>query len=205
MKWMLPVSLVMLWIVAIGGGMFFLMGFDLTPGAAGGSPVSWPPASRIPFYPGRIQLVMLAHPQCPCTRASLAELSEITARSDEKLITHVLFFDPSERPAHWDDENLEQIARQIPSVHVVLDRDGEEADRFGAMTSGHTLLYDGQGNLRFSGGITRGRGQAGANAGRETILSALDHALEESARTPVYGCPLRADHNHTAKDGSCDK
>jgi hypothetical protein len=192
MKWLLPLSIVIVWIVATAAGMYFLMVFDSTPGVSANTPDSWPAGSKVSFQPGRTHLIMLAHPQCPCTRASLGELAEIMVRGNGKLAAAVLFYKPSQIPQDWDDDGLAKVARGIPSVKVIDDIDGVEAARFGAATSGHTLLYDGGGNLRFSGGITKARGQAGDNAGRQTVLSAVDEAIQATEETPVYGCPIFA-------------
>ena len=43
----------------------------------------------------------------------------------------------------------------------------------GATTSGHVLLYDAGGVLRFAGGITDGRGHEGDNAGLDAALALL--------------------------------
>jgi hypothetical protein len=192
MKWVVSLGIGILWIVVTGAGMYSLMVFDTTPGESSATPATWPTASPIAFHLGRIHLIMLAHPQCPCTRASLAELAEIMTRSNGKVVARVLLYKPSQIPPHWGDDDLATTAKAIPGVTVMDDIDGVEAARFGAVTSGHTVLYDGEGNLRFSGGITGARGQAGDNSGRQTILSALDHAIDDGARTPVFGCPLLA-------------
>jgi hypothetical protein len=75
-------------------------------------------------------------------------------------------------------------------VSVRIDEAGREAARFGATTSGHVLLYDRGGRLRFSGGITASRGHVGDNAGRAALLGLLIHGETERERTPVFGCPL---------------
>ena len=68
----------------------------------------------------------------------------------------------------------------LPDVTVVRDDMAGEARRFGAVTSGQTLLFDTQGNLLFSGGITAARAQAGDNAGRAS-----------SSRCSIAGRPTR--------------
>ena len=66
-------------------------------------------------------------------------------------------------------------AAEIPGVEVVSDEDDAQSAAFGAAVSGQTLLYDREGRLIFSGGITAARGHAGDNAGR-------------SARSRESGC-----------------
>jgi hypothetical protein len=72
---------------------------------------------------------------------------------------------------------------------VWTDQAAREARRFGAETSGHTLLYDGAGQLVFAGGVTAARGHGGPNEGRASVLAWLK-AYPASARTPVFGCPM---------------
>ena len=118
--------------------------------------------------PVRPTLVLLAHPQCSCTRATLEELGEVLARAEHRPKTYVVFLKPSSFANGWEMTDLWQTAARLPDVTVVRDDDGREASRFGAATSGQTLLYDTRGALLFSGGITGARGHAGDNAGRRS-------------------------------------
>lgn len=133
---------------------------------------------------------MLAHPHCPCTRASIGELAQIVADTQGKLDAYVLFTKPRGAGADWDDTELRRSAAAIPGVTVVTDADGSEAQRLGAKTSGHTFLFDSSGALLFSGGITASRGHAGRNAGESAIIAAVNGKRQERARAPVFGCSL---------------
>src|SRR5712691_5642885 len=59
-----------------------------------------------------------------------------------------------------------------------------------APTSGQTVLYDSQGRLLFSGGITGSRGHSGDNAGRSSIVSLVNAGVADQKETIVFGCPL---------------
>ena len=59
-----------------------------------------------------------------------------------------------------------------------------------ASTSGQTLLFDRDGDLIFSGGITGGRGHSGDNAGRDAIVSLVESGESTLDETPVFGCSL---------------
>ena len=122
----------------------------------------------------RPTLVFLAHPQCDCTRATLGELAEVLARTSQPPKTYVLFLRPTLFDAGWEQTALWQTARSLPNVTVLRDDDGAEAKRFGAETSGQTLLYDERGTLAFSGGITGSRAHAGDNAGRASLLALIN-------------------------------
>lgn len=112
------------------------------------------------------------------------------AESQGKLSAYVLFMKPSGSGAYWDQTDLYRTATQIPGVTVVSDADGIEAHRFGAETSGHTLLFGADGRLLFSGGITASRGHVGGNAGESAVLAAINDASLKPARTMVFGCSL---------------
>jgi hypothetical protein len=136
---------------------------------------------------------MFAHPNCPCSRASVGELAIIMARSPEKLDAHVFFYFPNHETSAWARTDLWDSARSIPGVHVIEDPGGAFARRFGAFTSGQTLLYNASGRLVFNGGITAARGHSGDNNGRHAILAMLQGGTQEQSVTPVFGCSLRGE------------
>ena len=80
----------------------------------------------------------------------------MVAQSGGTIHPHVVFFKPSGTAEDWEQTDLWKSAAAIPGVAVSIDVDGAEAQRFQATTSGHTLLYDAEGKLLFSGGITSG-------------------------------------------------
>lgn len=178
------------WIAAIACGSRVMLKYESTPGPAGVVSQIWPSGSTIQRAVGRPTLVMLAHPRCPCTRASVGELAQIMAESQGKLSAYVVFMKPSGSGADWDQTDLYRSATKIPGVTMVSDADGIEAHRFGAETSGHTLLFGADGRLLFSGGITASRGHAGGNAGESAVLVAINDASLKPARTMVFGCSL---------------
>ena len=69
--------LLTLWAVAVLVGMKTLFDHERAAGAAAEAPRFWPEQSALPIEPGNYRLVMLAHPRCPCTRASLSELERL--------------------------------------------------------------------------------------------------------------------------------
>src|SRR5947207_2532537 len=82
------------WVIALVLSGRALLSYESTPGGVGAVPVAWPKTSRIPPPTDQPVLVMLAHPRCPCTRASVAELQKIMARLQGKLTAYVLFLKP---------------------------------------------------------------------------------------------------------------
>jgi hypothetical protein len=181
-----------LWLVAAGAGLSVLWRYDNAPGAGANAPARWPDGSVLVHTGGQPTLVLLAHPQCTCTPASLAELAEVLARVRTPPRTYVLFLKPEGFTNEWVQSDLWKTAAAIPGVIPVRDDDGREARRFGSATSGQTLLYDDRGALRFSGGITGSRSHAGDNAGRQSLVALLSGAAPERTTTNVFGCPLFA-------------
>jgi hypothetical protein len=112
------------------------------------------------------------------------------ARMQGKVDAYVLFLKPRQSGTDWEDTDLRRSAAAIPSVTVLSDVDGVEARRFGAETSGHTLLFNRDGRLLFSGGITEFRGHAGDNAGERAIESLVNGQVAARTATSVFGCAL---------------
>jgi hypothetical protein len=181
-----------LWIIAVVAGLTVLWAWENTPGAAGDAPAQWPAASGLSRAADAPTLVLFAHPQCSCTRASLGEFAEILARATTRPRTYVVFLKPAGFGVDWEKTDLWRAATNLPGVIVLRDDEGLEATRFGVITSGQTMLYDQSGALIFSGGITGARGHAGDNAGRASLVSLLNQGKTDLSSTSVFGCPLFA-------------
>jgi hypothetical protein len=178
------------WLAGAAAGLWVLWSYENTPGAAAVEHRHWPAETRLERVAGQPTLILLAHPQCTCTRASLTELAEVLGRTQAPAKTYVLFLKPSEFFDGWEMTDLWQTASSLPNVTVLRDDDGEEAARFGALTSGQTLMYDADGELVFSGGITGARGHAGDNAGRAALIALLENKEPSRRATSVFGCSL---------------
>src|SRR6266852_9309694 len=177
-------SAILLWFLAVGAGLSFLWSYENAPGLAAAAPSRWPNDSRIKPAPDRATLVMLIHPQCPCTRASVEELDKLMAHCQGRMNAYVVLMKPHGFADDWVQTDLWRHALRIPGVSVLVDEDGIEAQHFQAATSGQVILYSPDGRLLFSGGITSTRGPGGDNAG-ESAIEALgntgsaddDHSL----------------------------
>jgi hypothetical protein len=179
-----------LWLAGAVAGLWVLWSYENTPGDGARSGQRWPIEAQLVRAVDRPTLILLAHPQCTCTRASLAELAEVLGRARTPPKTYVLFLKPSQFFEGWEKTDLWRTASALPNVTVVRDDDGLEAARFGAVTSGQTLLYEATGELVFSGGITGARGHAGDNAGRAALIAILDRKEPNRRATSVFGCSL---------------
>jgi hypothetical protein len=177
-----------IWIAAVASGLRFMLNYETTPGTTGAVPMTWPSQSSIQRSASQPTLLLFAHPRCPCTRATMGELAEMMAQTAGKVQTYVIFFTPPGADSNWTESDLHGSARAIPGVKVLSDVDGVEAKRFGAETSGHTLVFGRDGKLLFSGGITESRGHAGWNAGESAIVSILNGHGAPQNRSMVFGC-----------------
>ncbi len=179
----------LLWITAICLSLWFLMRYETTPGAAPAPPRQWPGKTNLRLDKSADTLIMLVHPQCPCTRASISELSRIMSKT--RLQAYILCIKPKVLPEFWTEKSeIAEMAKSIPNVEVIDDSDGAEAKNFNATTSGYVLLYDCQGRLLFNGGITPGRGQAGDNAGADSVVAIANGETPVAKETEAFGCPL---------------
>ncbi len=163
------VVMVTAWILIVAGGIVGLAKYKSLPGELAPAPKVWSEESKLVRTPGIATLVMLNHPRCPCTRASIAELGELMSQSHDRLTAYILFVRPTGFSDDWTKTDLWGSASRIPGVHVVIDEGGVEAARFEALTSG---------------------GHIGDNFGLRRVTSLLSGAEPDRTDSPVFGCPL---------------
>jgi hypothetical protein len=179
------------WLAVACAGMAVLLKYSYAPGDVGiGPPKNWPVSSSIPKKSDSPNLVMFIHPKCPCTRATLTELAVLMTHCQNRVSTSVMIVRPSGVDADWANTDLRQSAMSIPGVGGRVDDEDREARLFHATTSGQVVLYDVEGRLLFSGGITTARGHEGDNAGLSDIEKLLHGSAVAQKTTPVYGCSL---------------
>ena len=97
---------------------------------------------------------------------------------------------PAHLPERWDASGIEQDLADLPDILTWQDKGGSEARRFGVATSGHVLLYDAQGRLTYSGGITSARA---TGATTTAVMRCWPRSWARKADrpgNPVFGCPL---------------
>ncbi len=180
-----------LWGLAVGVGFLALQLHGAAPGQGGFAVEHWPGQSRIPLGNGQPTLVMAAHPLCPCTRASVSELTRVLSRCEGQVEAYVLIFLPKRAGHGWVPTDGLRGLGTMPGVHLIDDPGGEEAARFGARTSGLVALYAPDGRLLFRGGITGARGHEGDNEGQRALLGLIQNNRSSYSRqTPVFGCPI---------------
>ena len=177
----------LIWLATVAAAYQALRRFESTPGRAAIAPVTWPAGSRIALAP-EWTLVMLIHPHCSCSRASVHELQALI-ESAPSVRSTVLVYRPSDFRRGWEKTEVVEAASHLRRTRVVMDEDGREAKLFGGFTSGQTFLYDRNGRLRFAGGITMLRGHAGLNRGRTDVIDIV-HSRATRGTHPVFGCAI---------------
>jgi hypothetical protein len=187
-----PVSVLVgiVWAVALMLGIAALVRYQGRTGVAAAPPASWPEPAALAREHERPTLLVFAHPECPCTRATLGELDRIVARCGEKLRVLVILLSLPEFGGEGARGALREAAERIPGVEVRDDSGGAIARAFGVLTSGQALLYEPDGRLVFQGGITAARGHSGDNAGAASIVARVLGRSPGSDSAPVYGCCL---------------
>ena len=179
-----------LWLACLAAAGLAVWDYQTTAGAPGAPPVRWPRGSAIARDGERATVLLFAHPHCPCTRASVAELGRLMSRLRDRASAHVLVQRPAEFAPGWERTEVWAAAERIAGVTVHLDLEGREAARFGAATSGQVLLYDPRGRLRFSGGLTASRGHVGESIGHQEIAAIVEGGETADATSRVFGCAL---------------
>lgn len=169
-------ALVLLWALVCVGGLGLLWRYKATPGDPGDPPTTWPEVGLVRASDAPT-LIMVAHPRCACTRASLGELELVMRRAPASVAAYLLFVLPDGAGTDWEDGELYRRARAIPGLRVVVDRGGVIAGRLRVAVSGHVLVYDVAGALRYSGGI----------AG---VIALLTGGVADGESSHVFGCSI---------------
>lgn len=196
------------WLGLVLCGLAALAGYAAIPGEVGQPPQEWP-AEDIPpeitLATDAHTIVVAVHPRCPCTRATISELDRSLTNASGVPAIYALIFEPAPGELEHTDEAFARtrIAKrmgQLPNARLIPDPGSAIAQRFGALTSGHTLVYDSSGSLVFSGGMTPTRAHEGPNTGSSSLVRLLSGESAVAETAPVYGCPLCHDGPSLAFD-----
>ena len=108
---------------------------------------------------------------------------------------------PQDHAAGWSDTDLVDRLATLPGLSMVVDPGGAAAAGLGMSTSGHVVLYDRDGRLAFTGGVTPSRGEEGDCLALDALIDALAPGDKPAAAqsgavsASVFGCPLCNDTN----------
>jgi hypothetical protein len=183
---------VLVWLLVVGIGFWTLTARSFVPGISGNPKLAWPEASGLQRNVGGYTLVVVLHPECPCSQATLEELDSIVAQCSSRLAVRVICMQYDDMAEPIERSRIWLRAKRISGVTVVKDMHSEKVRQFDAETSGETRLYGPGGGLLFRGGITASRGHVGDNPGQEAIIDFVTRGVRAGAPivTPVFGCSL---------------
>ncbi|MBW7927116.1 MAG: hypothetical protein H3C58_03300 [Fimbriimonadaceae bacterium] len=138
--------------------------------------------------PGRWTLIMIVHPDCPCTKASLRNLAAILDATRLPVRAEIVGAMP---PGYeGPKKNLAMARGIVKSELVIMDAD-RALQTYGARTSGHLFVYDPDQDLVYSGGLTPARGAEDAMSSMRWF-KALVHQGAIASSAPTFGCSLRS-------------
>lgn len=181
------------WLLIVVVGMIFLIDYAVKPGHTIPPPERWPSESRLHPDTSKRNLIVFLHPKCPCSHATLAQLSNVKSAPDRhELTVQFVVYCPENEPATWAETSLVEKAKKLSETTPFIDFGGFEIGKFGAQTSGHTMLFDQSGRLLFSGGVTVRRNHEGTNKASDALATAIRGTNDLVASYPVFGCPLTA-------------
>jgi hypothetical protein len=179
------------WLIATAAGMAWSVAYTQTPGDTATTPLTWPGGEAIGRTAGRATLVLALHPACVCSQATLEQIDRLGASHPGALDVVVLLAAYDGLPDGADVIGPALARRR--HIRRLDDRGAAIARRFGALTSGHAVLYDAGGRLRFSGGLTRGRGESGDSRPFVFLRDWAAGARPAGVATfDVFGCALAA-------------
>lgn len=182
------------WTAGVLCSVWILGSYEFTPGDKGETLARWPAGANLPFNPQKLNIIIAAHPHCPCSKVSLGEFAAALDTAPGAAEVNLVFYRPPGSSAEWSESELTERAARLPKARVYADPDGRIASLLGARTSFDIFTFDQKGAVVFRGGITRGRGVRGENDARAALEKILQGktAVQEH---PVYGCPIRGNLN----------
>ncbi len=166
------------WVWATALALHCTMVWESSPGVA---------SRQTPAHGSGLKLIFVAHTYCPCTSVALRNLMSLSGEALAKLRPEIVLTGPDATPESTAPNVI--LASKIAHVTIRYGHEAQALSDYGARTSGQCFLFDKQGKLVFSGGLTSGRGVEGECAGME----AISHVLADKAcqlQAPVFGCPL---------------
>jgi hypothetical protein len=206
---LLRITILLIAALAIGAGWYQMFRFAATPGAQGAAPERWPRDVPELWASGdgtreaqALTLLVFIHPRCSCTVATLEQLDQILQQSRVPVRVALVVYHSEAIDREGISSRGLQGSGTLPdldlaaarllhrSVKVVPDLNGGLARRFGAATSGETVLYAANGQRLFQGGITAERAHVGQSAGGDALRKALTTGVAEGEPATVFGCPI---------------
>lgn len=178
------------WILVLVSGVFAFANYSYTPGKPADLQITWPSLSSLKPSLKQPELLVFLHPKCSCSHATLADLARLIPDIGSRAHVRVVFNDLGD-PSLLEESHSYAMASEIPGVELVKDPNGVQSNLFGVKTSGQMFLYDEQGVLVFSGGLTPSRGHEGESQGSITVLKWLNTRELQWKTSDVFGCSMK--------------
>ena len=183
----------LLWMIGLVVGYFQLLAFSQKPGASGVASENLLPELRSWRAPGRSLVLVALHPRCSCSTATADELADLLGWTPEAFDLVLVSFVPMPEVGDWPKP---KVPTPLERFHprIVADPNGRLAERLGAQTSGHVLVYDAADRLVFSGGVTPGRGHHGDTEGQRTLrefFAGRTNVAGSAVLARVFGCAIQ--------------
>ncbi|QDV47128.1 hypothetical protein Enr13x_70370 [Stieleria neptunia] len=184
-------------------GFIQLTDYSSRPGRAGQAPrqltdlalleASW--TGDVPGIPlGEMPtLLVFYHPKCPCTAATVRVLERLQPRFKPTLRIIAVAYCPPDQDDAWIESRTTTALSNLTGTQTVIDRGGKLSEQFGALVSGHLLLYGADGRLTFSGGITPYRGHEGDSPSSLDLLRRINAPPDDCGQWAVFGCSIASD------------
>ena len=193
LKWIrsaVPIMCTSIWLAIICGSVAALHSYETTAAKTTASAPQWPTGIPLPRPATRPVLIIMLHPNCPCSRASIAELAELLARHPSQLTAYAVFTSSPGTPQDPATVDIWTTAASTPGLIAIRDNNATIGHALHATTSGQIFLYDSTGTLQFTGGITPSRAHTGDNFGSRSIETFLTTGVTPRSQTSVFGCAL---------------
>lgn len=139
-------------------------------------------------FRGKIAIINFWSAECPWAR-----------RADEKLLplledwkSEVMLF-PVASNANEESALLQQVSRERRLPRLLHDRYQKVANLYGAQTTPHLFVVDGQGKLRYQGAfddVTFRKRNPTQSYLRQAVEALLAGKQPDPAQSPPYGCAI---------------
>lgn len=184
--------LMALWGTTVLGCVIAMTAYSNLPGLQQNTSSTWPVDSAIKLDSDVPTILLFLHPKCPCSLATVRELQRGLGNDSQAISIRIGLFCPVGRDDSWTDTQLKANAEQAFQGSTFVDREGAEATRFGAITSGQVFAFSPAGECLFRGGATSARGHEGHNLGVQALQQIVAGKPTSCTTTPVFGCPIIA-------------
>lgn len=182
----------------IVSGSVKLLDYSTRPGESGEVPASIHEVDVLKdcLTPTKSTVLLFLHPHCPCTKATIKNLCAVLKECPSSVECCAIAFCPKGKADDWIQSPIVNMLTDKVGVNVIVDRGSSVIESFGIKCSGHVLVYDEDGGLQFSGGITRSRGHEGSCLPLSDLRKFLLGDAGEPVNWPVFGCSLTQAKEH---------